>query len=58
MWVPNARELFRSAEQFPGRPVLDALEARHRADEDALDPAAVENLRWTYRPARLRHPDG
>jgi len=53
MWVPNARELFRNAEQFPGSPVLYALEARHRADEDALDPAAVENLRWTHRPAGL-----
>jgi len=51
LWVASARDLFRDAESFPGHPVIDHLEARHQADDDALDPASVRALHWSYTPA-------
>jgi hypothetical protein len=53
LWLANAGELFRDAESFPGHPIIDHLEARHQADEEALDPAAVSTLRWTHEPVGL-----
>jgi hypothetical protein len=53
LWVTPARDLFRDAEQFPGAPFIDLLEARHRADEDALEPATIAALRWSRSPTGL-----
>jgi hypothetical protein len=53
LWVASARDLFRDAESFPGHPIIDHLEARHQADEDALDPVSVRALRWSYLPAGI-----
>jgi hypothetical protein len=53
LWLVSAGELFRDAESFPGHPIIDHLEARHQAEEGALDPAAISVLRWTHAPAGL-----
>jgi hypothetical protein len=53
LWVATTRELFRDAESFPGHPIIDHLQARHQTDEDALDPASVRALRWSYTPVGI-----
>jgi hypothetical protein len=52
-WLRKASDLFRDAESFPGHPIIDHLEARHQADEHALDPVSVRALRWHHTPVGL-----
>ena len=50
MWVVRPPELFRDPGMVP-RPVLDGLEARLAADEDALGPTTIQAVSWSATPA-------
>ena len=49
MWVVRPPELFRDPGMVP-RPVLDGLEARLAADEDALGPTTIQAVSWSATP--------